>query len=323
MNNNKSIYSETRQMYELQAHYERKYSKQNIRKIVKQALLSSEDIAVQIKYCETQINAWMNKPSYPQKEESLKFLKESELVVNDLIIDILTQTLPISGAMEMTMVCGLCAHLLPYENYMESVKRMSDIVVIMANCDLYDITQANYQEGTSILVFNKYGLNDEIVAYINQTKFLPPMVCRPRKLKRNTDSPYLLHKAGSFSRKAEPHNGDICLDSMNSFNSTAFSLDIDFLYQVEDELKENDDPKISEEQRQQDFENLVFSTNQVCVELIRSGNKFYLPNFDDSRGRKYRRGYHVNPQGNSYRKAMLNFAEPKPLEMPEDMMEFF
>lgn len=323
MHNNNSIYSETRQLYELQAHIERKYSKQNIRKRVKRELSTSDVVLMQIKHCQVELTTWMNKPSYPQKEESLKFLKQSDLDFEELIIDILTQTLPISGAMEMTMVCGLCAHLLPYENYMESVKRMSDIIVIMAKCDLYDISQANFAEGTSILVYNKYGLDDETCAYIAQTKFLPPMVCKPRKLKSNFDSAYLIHNAGPFSRKVTPHNGDICLESMNSFNSTAFSLDIDFLYQVTDELKENDEPKIDEQARQLDFERLVHATNEVCVELIKAGNKFYIPNFDDARGRKYRRGYHVNPQGNSYRKAMLNFAVAVPMEMPEDMKEFF
>lgn len=318
-----NIYSALKQQYELQAHIERKYSKQNIRKFVRGELETSEIIMLQLDRCTVAIEEWMNKPSYPQKEASLLFLRESGLDIKDMLIDILTETLPQRGPLTMTSVCGQCAHILPYEDYMESVKRMADIIVIMARCDIFDIKQANSAEGLSILVFNKYGLDDKASAYIKQTKFLPPMVCKPRKLKTNRDSAYILHRAGPFSRKVTPHNGDICLDSMNSFNSTAFSLDIDFLYQVEDELKENDDIKVDTEIREKDFEHLVRATNEVCVELIKAGNKFYFPNYDDARGRKYRRGYHVNPQGNSFRKAMLNFADAVPMEMPEDMKEFF
>lgn len=318
-----NIYSSVRQQVELQAHIERKYSKQNIRKRVRQELETSEIIMIQLDRAVKGIHEWMNKPSYPQKEESLKFLKESEVNFHDLFIDILTETMPQTGPMTMTSVCGLCAPLLPYEDYMESVKRMSDIIVIMAKADLFDIKQANSLDGTSILIFNKYGFDEETAAYIKQTKFLPPMVCKPRKLKTNWDSAYILHKAGPFSRKVKPHDGDICLDSMNSFNATAFSLDIEYLYHVEDQLKENDDVKVSAEDRERDFARLVRATNEVCVELIKAGNRFYFPNFDDARGRKYRRGYHVNPQGNSYRKGMLNFADPVPMEMPEDMKEFF
>lgn len=307
---------------ELQKHFEYKYSKQNIRKRVKKELSSSEELLMHLKRCETEVQRWMDKPSYPQKEESMRFLKASDICIQELLLDVLTEALPFKGSMEMTSLCGLTAHLLPYENYMESVKRMADIIVIMAKCDLFTLQLANYAEGTSIMLYNRYGLDEDTCAYLQQVKFLPPMVCKPNHLRTNKDSPYLVHRASPFSRKVVPHNEDICLDSMNSFNSTAFSLDVEFLYQVSDELSDKDTDE-DVETRQHNFERLVRATNLTAIELINSGNRFYLPNFDDSRGRKYRRGYHINPQGNSFRKAMLNFADPVAMVIPEDMKDLF
>jgi DNA-directed RNA polymerase len=39
------------------------------------------------------------------------------------------------------------------------------------------------------------------------------------------------------------------------------------------------------------------------------GNEFYLTHRYDKRGRCYAQGYHVNPQGNDWNKAVIELAE--------------
>ena len=40
-----------------------------------------------------------------------------------------------------------------------------------------------------------------------------------------------------------------------------------------------------------------------------AGNHFYLTHRYDKRGRTYAQGYYINPQGNEWNKAVLEFAD--------------
>ena len=42
--------------------------------------------------------------------------------------------------------------------------------------------------------------------------------------------------------------------------------------------------------------------------MLYHGNKFWLQNKVDKRGRIYTSGYHISPQGSSFKKAMINLA---------------
>lgn len=57
---------------------------------------------------------------------------------------------------------------------------------------------------------------------------------------------------------------------------------------------------------------------KVCRELIAKGNKFWMTHRPDFRGRLYSQGYHVNTQGNSFRKAIVELAEPEIVEGWQD-----
>ena len=54
-------------------------------------------------------------------------------------------------------------------------------------------------------------------------------------------------------------------------------------------------------------------TDDVIEYLLLNGNRFFFGWRYDKRGRMYSQGYHVNPQGNQYRKAMLQFADKEVL----------
>jgi len=42
--------------------------------------------------------------------------------------------------------------------------------------------------------------------------------------------------------------------------------------------------------------------------MVSQGNEFYLTNKVDKRGRIYSQGYHINTQGTSFKKAMIDLA---------------
>jgi DNA-directed RNA polymerase len=43
--------------------------------------------------------------------------------------------------------------------------------------------------------------------------------------------------------------------------------------------------------------------------MFTAGNRFYMTHKYDKRGRTYSQGYHINPQGNDWNKAVIEFAD--------------
>ena len=192
---------------------------------------------------------------------------------------------------------------------------MGEILYKMAESDLINIYPAN-RNGV-IEIESVHTLSEQTLWHLSKTRFLPPMLVPPRVLKSNKDSGYLTVKSPILSRGTKIDNRELCLDLINLANSCAFSLDIDFLRASED-ISE-----YSSKEEEIQAEHLRKLTNEMCVDIYHQGNEFYFNHFYDARGRLYCRGYHVNYQSNSYRKAMLNFHKSTPIEVtPEDISAF-
>jgi DNA-directed RNA polymerase len=69
----------------------------------------------------------------------------------------------------------------------------------------------------------------------------------------------------------------------------------------------------AEQKTQWEHQNL--QTKLIAIEMIKAGNQFWFTHRVDTRGRMYARGYQLNPQGNSWRKAMLILADPDYVEI--------
>lgn len=314
-----NVFDETQQLVELQRHIERKFSKQNIRKIVREDIQTSQVLLDYIFLCKVDLYKWLDEPTYPAKVQSLNELRGLDM--EQLIIDVLTVALPISGPIQLTSLCGQTAHLLPYDDYLMCVKRMAEVIVIMAKNDLFDIKLADTRDESVITVLNRFALDEDVAKFVMRAKFLPPMVCKPNILKANNQSAYLEHRASAFSRKARPHNEDFCLDALNLANQVSYSIDMDFMYACEDHLKMSETG--NKEQREEQFAIFKRSTLDTAIDLINQGNKFYFSHYRDARGRRYCRGYQVNTQGKSFHKAMLNFADPVEIWPEEELLNFF
>ena len=102
---------------------------------------------------------------------------------------------------------------------------------------------------------------------------------------------------------------------LDTINAIPYSLDLEMVELLSDEIKESETPLNWYEQKERDkaFNQLVQETNTTVDYLIENGNKFWFIWKYDKRGRSYASCYHISPQGNSYRKAILNFAEEEKL----------
>jgi hypothetical protein len=88
-------------------------------------------------------------------------------------------------------------------------------------------------------------------------------------------------------------------------NKVPLSLNKEFLCKVEEEPTFNlDSPEKIEQWRH--FKEQSYMMYMLMAE---QGNRFWFNHKVDKRGRIYSHGYHINPQGTSFKKAMLEFAD--------------
>ena len=270
---------------DLQESIEKQYSRKYVHSLIKQEL-PELDLSPIL----SQLQDWTSQDHYPTKKEQLLSIDNWE----EAIIHILSILL-VTPKTTLTALVGQTATILKLP-YLNAVKRTAELVYQMAVADLCDITPA-YLDG-EITVSNIFEVSPQLQRHLALTRFLPPLVCEPRDLRNHKDSAYLSVDVRPIS-KGFDYPEDICLDIINLSNKCAFSLDIPFLKAMEDE--EQEEPREL--------------TNELSVDLIHWGNEFFFSHFVDSRGRFYCHGYHHSYQGNSYRKAALNFTKTESIPL--------
>jgi hypothetical protein len=104
--------------------------------------------------------------------------------------------------------------------------------------------------------------------------------------------------------------------ALNRLQAVPWEINEDILPYLTDTLKTSDEPLSAREQadRVNAFTIRDKETDKVIDYLLENGNKFYFGwKYDKRGGRSYSQGYHVNPQGNEYRKATLSFSNKEVL----------
>ncbi|MGL4252923.1 MAG: hypothetical protein ACRCR2_02540 [Fusobacteriaceae bacterium] len=340
-NNNDSISLDLLDTHSLQLAAEQMCSKAKVREMVREDIYECEELVAKLHMTSVSIIRWANEDHYDAKKRSLETLLEVD--IESMLIDILAILLvayPPHVPFELTAVIGLVKNCLPYPNEDEQIKRCGEVIFHMANCDLLGMRPAFASPTGTITVYNKYSIGGDTAKYINQMRFTPPMVCKPLEVTKANESGYLTKGHGKKVLKPKHmHNFPINLVSINKFNQTALTIDTELLELIEDKMKiakpkakkkyeaevnKNKPTKIkSLESRQRDFDKLKQETAEVCENLIAAGNVFHLTHFYCGRGRTYSNGYHVDYQGNPFRKAMVSFVETAPVGISDEERSFF
>ena len=202
-----------------------------------------------------------------------------------------------------TSVTAQLASRLKFSDKTEAITTVAEITAVLCATDAFDIGKANKM--ASLMVVSNIPLSERLVTFIEESQFLPPMVCEPLELIHNYSSGYLTHNDSLILGTGNHHDGDICLDVLNTMNKVALKLDTEFLSQVEEEPTFDLDTqdKIDQWNKFKEQSYMMYSL------LASQGNKFYLTHKVDKRGRIYCHGYHVSTQGTSFKKASLEFAD--------------
>lgn len=229
----------------------------------------------------------------------VKYMEHVNIPV-DFGIDLLTQMVLHKRASVATLVGCLRHHF-------KDSQMTADMLLRAAEVDLVDYSPQLQQ---FIMI---YDVSDDVKADLERFQFPLPMVIKPVKVTTNRDTGYMLGR-GSILLGGEFHLDDVCLDHINRMNSIKFSINHDTATMVKNQWRNLDKPKEGEskndfQQRRKAFEKYDRTTKDVMDLLLKHGNEFYLTHRPDKRGRTYCVGYHVNYQGASWNKAVIELAD--------------
>lgn len=274
-----------------QLHIEETYSRKKIREYIYTEVKEKDSFE-----CELLLIEYLSKTYYSSKNERIAPLWG----VNhkEIVLDIFSVILPLEGQQPIQNIVGQIGPLLGYEDIAMGVKTASELIVIMAEADLWDVHLASNSETGSITIESKYTLTDETKYLIERCKYLPPMICTPDEIVNNNTSGYLTFNESVVLN--DNHKLPISLDVLNIMNKVSLSIDEHVLEYIEESKKVLD----TSEKRIQ-FEELSKDSEQVYIDML-PYNKFYMVHAFDSRGRSYCKGYHITYQGTQYKKALIN-----------------
>ncbi len=294
---------------ELQTLIEEKFSKRNIRSRIKSELMGVEGIAAVLDKGEAALNEYASTEySYSSKNARVRELFTYDL--REIVVEVLIVMAKLDRPTKFTNLVGQVGESLHFTNKADGAKCAAEILAVLQVLGVYEIfKEEKYSE---MFVESFVTPSEELQAFIQQTKFLPPMICKPRILTVNTNTAYMTRREPLIlGGHVNFHTEDICIDSLNAFNRIPLTLNTAMLskYSEEPTKKVKDDPEKYEQ-----WQAMVADSYQTYLDLVRQGNRFYQTHGVDKRGRTYARGYHVSTQGNSFRKAILDFAEQEVVE---------
>lgn len=151
-----------------------------------------------------------------------------------------------------------------------------------------------------------------------------PMIYAPR-VKDNRSLGYATHKIPMLAGgKLKQHDKDICLDHFNRLNATQYYIELrlGLMYQptfhAEAKVKKNGEWETPEDiqKRKEQFDHMVAELPLKIGEMVKQGNRFYIPHYADNRIRTYAKAYHFNYQGAKWTKAAVQFKH-KEIVKPE------
>ncbi len=282
-----------------QINNEIQYTRKSIDDMIRAELLQDDVVVNTIDTGMDLLETYMYGIYYESKHKRVIQLDNLDLF--ELVVQVLIGVAYCQTPELFTSVTAKLANRLGFDDKEEATTTMAEITAVLCQTDLFDITKVS--KYASLMVVSNMTLSNQLIEYINNSEYLPPIVCKPEPLENNYSSAYLTVSESLILGNGNHHNGDICLDVLNIMNSVALTINRDFLINV-NELPTFELDTVQKTNQWHRFRSQSWEFYEL---MINQGNTFYFNHKVDKRGRLYSCGYHINTQGNSYKKAMLEF----------------
>lgn len=285
---------------------EAKFCRKQINPKIREAILANSDMLDKIEHGVELVKEYCSQATYASKMARLA--QVSLLDPQELVTDIFVGIAYFQMSTMYASVCAQIAGRLGFDDRREAILTVSELLAVLCETDAFDITKASRE--ASLYLVSRIPLGQELIEWIINSAYMPPMVCKPLELENNYSSGYLTHKDSLILGPGNHHDGDLCLDVLNTMNQVALKLDTDFLCAM------GEVPKHEPETAEQRDLWLQFEakSKEIYLLIARLSNEFYLTNKVDKRGRVYAQGYHITTQGAPYKKAMIELANEEVVE---------
>ena len=284
----------------LQEINEQRYNRKHIDAKIRAFIQSDEDTLTRVQHGVLMVSKYMTGEYYESKMKRLEQLKNLDLP--ELVMDIIVGVAYYRRPELFTSASAQIASRLQFSDKTEAITTVAELLAVLCQTDLFDIDKPDKM--ASLMLVSRIQMPDRINDFIDNSQYLPPMVCEPLELTHNYSSGYLTHNDSLILGTGNHHDGDICLDVLNIMNKVALKLDTDFLCTVEEEPTFELDSQ-DKEDLWHEFKTQSYKFYNLMVEC---GNKFYLTHKVDKRGRIYACGYHITTQGTAFKKASIELA---------------
>lgn len=309
---------------ELQLINERQFNRRHIDGYIRKEIFEgTENLLPEVAQGVELLKQWMSEQYYDSKAVRLHHLAQLDL--ENLVKEIFVGVVYFQAETPLVNAIGQLASRLGFDDKRDSVQTIAEVLAVLATTDVFDLNK--HHRNSPIQIISNIQFSEELSNFIAYSCYLPPLVCEPRKLVNNRSTAYYTHKSDSLILGGgfNHHDGNICLDVLNSRNSVPLSLDVEFLCTVEEEPTHDLDSIESDEdlsewqiadmvrKQKENWASYKEQSYYFYSLMVNQGNRFYISNKVDKRGRMYACGYHITPQGTSFKKAMINLADQEPV----------
>lgn len=248
------------------------------------------------------------------REKILALEKEGK-APEGFLLDLLCQMVLHKRATVDVLVGIFHRHFSEYENPFQAA---ADALLEAAKEDFVDFEEvfkmnfATMQRVCYPTFILRIDVSLDVYDDLDRYQYPLPMLTVPLEVKTNTDSGYYTFYKSVILRNNHTED-DVYLAHINRQNRVGYSINSEVVRLIQNKWKSLDKQQPGEDKKDFDarvkaFEKYDRTSRDVIDHLLLHGNRFHITTRYDKRGRSYTQGYHVNPQGNPWNKAAIEFA---------------
>lgn len=317
------------ELKETQVMVEEAFSRKGIKKAVKAYMDTIPEVETCINQGVELIKIWCeSESSYESKQTRKDHISQMDL--KELVEELFVRIASLTSETTLNNLASQLAPELGFADTRVGIQACAEVLAIITDTSFFDLVK--YHVNSSIYVRSNFALPDDLLEYVERACYLPPMIVRPNTLRDNRSSGYKTIKGDSLilGGGINHHNLPISLDVLNIMNNYKLCLNEFILNNVEQEPTsdldeyESDKPITEIEKRRliaqqkANWQRHLDQFKYFTEHLLANNNEFYITNKYDKRGRIYSQGHHINPQGTSFKKALIDLHDKQLVEVPDD-----
>ena len=221
---------ETNEQIEAQLTIEEQYNRKLIDKKIRQVIEDSPEIQTKVDQGVELVQEYMAQEYYESK--NLRVAQLQGMDIRRLVEDLFIGVAYCLREEMFTSVTALLAGRLGFDCKVAAITTVAELLAVLCQTDVFDIRKANRQ--ASLMIVSNIQLNDDLISFIENSQYLPPMIVKPLLLTHNYANGHLTYNDSLILGKGNHHDGDICLDVLNTLNGVPLKLDTEFLSYLEE-----------------------------------------------------------------------------------------